>query len=447
MPVASHIAELEARGMSASSARVAGPAFAQCDATLTAVGASSDRWSIWVPGRIELFGKHTDYGGGRSLLTAVERGFTARAARRTDGVVRVLDVTRNEQCEAVMGIGGPTRQGEWSNYVATTARRIGRDFPALRRGADIALASGLPSAAGLSSSSALIVTVALALIRANGFTDSEQYAALFPDNETLAAYFGAVESGAPFGRLSADAGVGTLGGSEDHIAILACEPRCVSDYRFSPPRREGRYEISPAFTFVIGASGVTAHKTGAAQDRYNRVSLLLRHALDAWNTTRGESHTTMASVIDTVPGAATALAHVVAEAATPAFTAQALKDRVQHFVSESYRIVPAAADHLRRGAIAELGGLADESQRLAETLLGNQTVETVSLQRLARQAGAVAASAFGAGFGGSVWAVVETDRAAEFAVTWERLYRSAHPLRAGRSRFFTTDAGPHAAMW
>ena len=31
------------------------------------------RW--FVPGRIEVFGKHTDYAGGRSLLCCVERGF------------------------------------------------------------------------------------------------------------------------------------------------------------------------------------------------------------------------------------------------------------------------------------------------------------------------------------------------------------------------------------
>jgi len=30
---------------------------------------------IFVPGRIEVLGKHTDYAGGRSLVCATERGF------------------------------------------------------------------------------------------------------------------------------------------------------------------------------------------------------------------------------------------------------------------------------------------------------------------------------------------------------------------------------------
>ncbi|WP_220458772.1 galactokinase family protein [Schaalia sp. JY-X169] len=33
--------------------------------------------SWFVPGRVEVFGKHTDYAGGRSLLIASEQGVTA----------------------------------------------------------------------------------------------------------------------------------------------------------------------------------------------------------------------------------------------------------------------------------------------------------------------------------------------------------------------------------
>src|SRR6266545_1519511 len=47
------------------------------------------RW--FVPGRIEVFGKHTDYAGGRSLLCAVERGFCVSAWPRPDRIVRISD--------------------------------------------------------------------------------------------------------------------------------------------------------------------------------------------------------------------------------------------------------------------------------------------------------------------------------------------------------------------
>src|SRR5262245_16579915 len=49
------------------------------------------RWAWFVPGRIEIFGKHTDYAGGRSLLAAVPRGFAVVAGPRDDGVVSATD--------------------------------------------------------------------------------------------------------------------------------------------------------------------------------------------------------------------------------------------------------------------------------------------------------------------------------------------------------------------
>ncbi len=40
------------------------------------------RHAWWVPGRIEVFGKHTDYAGGRTLVCPVPRGFAVVAAPR-----------------------------------------------------------------------------------------------------------------------------------------------------------------------------------------------------------------------------------------------------------------------------------------------------------------------------------------------------------------------------
>src|SRR6185369_2257727 len=52
---------------------------------------SQDAPGWFVPGRIEVLGKHTDYAGGRSLLCAVERGFCIVARPRADAVVRIAD--------------------------------------------------------------------------------------------------------------------------------------------------------------------------------------------------------------------------------------------------------------------------------------------------------------------------------------------------------------------
>ena len=45
---------------------------------------SRDALGWFVPGRIEVLGKHTDYAGGRSLLCAVEKGFSIVSRPRAD---------------------------------------------------------------------------------------------------------------------------------------------------------------------------------------------------------------------------------------------------------------------------------------------------------------------------------------------------------------------------
>jgi galactokinase len=62
-------------------------------------------------------------------------------------------------------------------------------------------------------------------------------------------------------------------------------------------------------------------------------------------------------------------------------------------------------------------------------LLGNQVPATMALARSARELGALAACSFGAGFGGSVWALVDRGIAGDFAARW---YPGA----------FVADAGP-----
>ena len=118
--------------------------------------------------------------------------------------------------------------------------------------------------------------------------------------------------------------------------------------------------------------------------------------------------------------------------------------RFEHFFNESEEIVPSAGDALAAGDLPALGRLADLSQKLAEGFLGNQVPETVFLARAARELGAAAASAFGAGFGGSAWALVRRDEAERFLAEWAARYRGAFPLPAAGAAFFLSGAGPAA---
>lgn len=70
-----------------------------------------------------------------------------------------------------------------------------------------------------------------------------------------------------------------------------------------------------------------------------------------------------------------------------------------------------------------LSKLVDRSQLLTSTHLQNQVPETIYLADTARENGAIAASAFGAGFGGSVWALVRKGDESAFIKKISDLYR------------------------
>ncbi len=102
-----------------------------------------------------------------------------------------------------------------------------------------------------------------------------------------------------------------------------------------------------------------------------------------------------------------------------------LAARLEQFVVESAWCVPQAVDALRHGDLARFGEVVARSQSLAGEGLHNQVWHTTELVRLALELGAVAASSFGAGFGGSVWALVPNSDAEAMAADWLQRYRAS----------------------
>jgi galactokinase len=442
-------AALRGAGLPAEAVRAHQAALERVVAALP--GAAADRAGTgppapqcaFVPGRIEVVGKHTDYAGGRSLVCAVDRGFTAVWRRRPDARLRVLDATRGEAVEVDLSGGGLAGPPPWATYVAAAARRAVRNFDA-RRGADLALSSNLPPAAGLSSSSALVVTVFLALADANDLARHPAFRAHCADRTSLAAYLATVENGSGFGTLAGDTGVGTRGGSQDHTAILASRAGRLTQFAYRPTRRERDIACPDGLVFAVAASGVAAEKTGAALEAYNRAARATEVVLARSNAARGRTDATLAAACASGADAAAAVRREAGRAADDGWDPNRLIARVDQFLLETTEIVPAAGDALAAGDLARLGAIVDRSQRAAEAWLDNQVPETVALQRLARAAGAHAASAFGAGFGGSVWALVDATGSAAFLDRWRETYAAAHPAAARHAGFLLTPPGPGA---
>lgn len=434
---------LASSGVSATQASVKAKLFAEAANALRETGASSEGLRYWfVPGRIEFLGKHTDYAGGRSLICALERGFCVAASARDDARVRITDAGRLDHVEFSLSPRLIPRAGHWSNYPMTVASRVAQNFPEALRGADIAFMSDLPPAAGLSSSSALVIAIFCVFARVNALDQRNEYASNIRSLEDLAGYLGTIENGQSFGSLAGSKGVGTFGGSQDHTAILCCRPGELSLYSFCPVRHERSIALPGDCVFVIGVSGVSADKTGDALEKYNRVSLLAAEVLAIWRSATGRADATLMTAATSSADAPGRMRETLRASRSSAFPPEDLLNRYEQFLSESIEIIPGVAQALAGGAGVKIGAFVDRSQDGAERLLGNQVPETIALARLARELGAVAASAFGAGFGGSVWALVKTDRAESFKSEWAGRYWSQFPESAKRSEFFLTCAGP-----
>lgn len=414
--------------------------------TLIDLGLSPDlAAAAWlVPGRIEVLGKHTDYAGGRSLVAATEQGFALVATAREDNRLRVIDVERREIEELELRPDLEVPQGHWSVYPATVARRLAANFPGDLRGVDIALASNLAPAAGLSSSSALVVALFLALAKVNGLEQRSEYRRDIDTSEKLAGYLGAVENGLSFGDLEGETGVGTLGGSEDHTAILCSRPAEIGQFSYVPVRLERRIPLPEDLCFAVAASGVTAEKAGAAREQYNRLSALTIEIASIWRRTRRSRARHLAAALTDAAGSPDAIRAVLTKATETTLSATELLRRFEHFLEENEEIVVGGGDSLASGDLRTFGELVDRSQRLAEELLSNQIPETIFLQRSARELGAVAASAFGGGFGGAVWALVEREAIDRFVIAWSGRYLERFAEHREGAHFFTTRAATGA---
>ena len=378
-------------------------------------GSAHHAW--WVPGRLEVFGKHTDYGGGRSLVAAVPRGFAFVARRRRDDRLGVFDARTGESfSEGAAGSSAP-----WQHYVEVVRKRLARNFPGASFGADIVFVSDLPSASGLSSSSALVIGMAAALGRIADLDARPEWHQNLRNPLDVAGYYACIENGATFGTLLGDAGVGTHGGSEDHVAIICGIPGHLSAYSFVPIRHIDDVRVPEPWRFVIASSGIAAEKTGAARSAFNNLSRGIAILLELWNRFEVPADSLKAAMSSDA-AAPDRLHRLIERNSIDGWTARALESRLDHFLREDARVADALVA-FRDATPARLGELSEVSQRDAETLLQNQVPETITLVRSAQGLFPHAACAFGAGFGGSAWALVDEVDADAFGRRWLDEYR------------------------
>src|SRR5258705_7381369 len=119
------------------------------------------------PGRVNLIGEHTDYNDGFVLPMAI--GFNTRVAvsPRSDTRLLLSSTEFPETFESDVTSLPRQKLGVWSDYVLGVAQALIQDGCAFR-GANLLVHGEVPMGAGLSSSAALEVASALALLSLTG---------------------------------------------------------------------------------------------------------------------------------------------------------------------------------------------------------------------------------------------------------------------------------------
>ena len=123
------------------------------------------------PGRVNLIGEHTDYNGLPVLPAALTQEVVLAYAPNESQEIRLHNTDSRFSSAAFANEPEIARAGagDWSNYARAAVQAVNTTWPVAKvSGLDILVASDLPHAAGLSSSSALVVAVALAYLDALG---------------------------------------------------------------------------------------------------------------------------------------------------------------------------------------------------------------------------------------------------------------------------------------
>ncbi len=417
------------------------------------------------PGRINLIGEHTDYNGLPVFPFAIHRDLAAAFGPRQDGrvVLHNLDPAYPPREFRLEDPIPPYGTGDWGNYLKAAAQGLLDRFRAEDGGWGAGAPAGstegfgglnavvhgdIPPAAGLSSSSALVVLGALMLLAAAGRSLPG------PELATLLA--------------RAEHYVGTQGGGMDQAASLLSRAGTALKIDFFPLRVTSA-PLPAEAVFVVADSLVKAAKTAEALDKYNRrpsecrlaVAVLKRllpgrpgakagaagrqAPLERIGDLDAESCAEAGRALHPAPYTLAEIAAILGcspEAAARSYCLRRdgsvfpepaggfkLHQRFRHVIEEGARVEKALAA-LRAGNIAALGRLMDQSHESCRELYEISCPELDELARIARRAGAAGSRLTGAGFGGCTISLVRGGRLPAFLEEVARAYYRGYLQKA-----------------
>ncbi|MET9885600.1 galactokinase [Streptomyces sp. NPDC006430] len=328
---------------------------------------------VWAaPGRVNLIGEHTDYNDGFALPFAIPQTTLLAARRREDGRLRLHSAQ----------VGGPVVDlavadlvpgafTTWAAYPAGVVWALGEAGHRIG-GADLHFDSTVPTGAGLSSSAALECAVALAYDDLYGLDLGAPALAL------LAQRAENVFAGVPCGVMDQMASACCTTGA---ALYLDCRGTVHEQVPFAPEAQGLRLlAIDTRVKHDLGDGAYAALRAGCEQ-----ASAVLG----------------VTALRDLSPGDLPRAARALPSHLLPL---------VRHVVTENARVAEAVS-HLRADRIAALGPILTAGHASLRDDYRVSCAETDLAVDTAVGAGALGARITGGGFGGTVIALVDEDRA------------------------------------
>ena len=411
----------------------------------TRLGLESARMAR-APGRINLIGEHTDYNGLPVFPMAVDRDIAAVFSPREDRRVRLVntDPLFPDRTFDIRDSIPPYPTGDWGNYCKAAVQGLLDYYRQKRtgverlRGFDACFDGDIPVAAGMSSSSALVVLSALLFLATNQLDLYTAEKGKLQLADCLAA---------------AERYVGTQGGGMDQAISLMGLPGHAVKIDFFPLRTRPA-PLADDYVFVVADSTIKATKTAEALDKYNRRPIECRLAAAILHRVFSERYGREVPIsmlgdlkeqrlavpqAEIRPLADSALhetpytleeiaalldqdvektAHLYCRRRDGSIFSEPaggfkLKPRYRHVIEEAER-VELSFQALSTGNIEAFGDLMNRSHESCRDLYEISCPELDRLVAAARRAGALGSRLTGAGFGGCTVSLVENSRLESF---------------------------------
>lgn len=330
------------------------------------------------PGRVNLIGEHTDYAEGFVMPAAIDFATLAAISPRSDGQIVVYSENYGQERTFDAAALPPKGSGHWTDYPIGVVHILageGHKIP----GFSLTLWGDVPLGSGLSSSAAVEVATALAVLSLVGAGYPGPVLARLcqrAENEYVGASCGIMDQFI------------SINGKKDHALLLDC--------------RDLSFKLAPIPHNVALVIANTMVKHSVAGGDYP--------------TRRRESEAACAIIASHRPG-------------VPFLRDATLEDldkwghemapeslmRARHVISEDLRTV-AACDALLRGDMKELGRLMGEAHTSYSKDFEGSCVEADAMVELAQGLpGLIGARLTGGGFGGCTVNLVEHAQARAFA--------------------------------